>query len=220
MRYHPAGFSVKPAMGSKRFHVIGLTGGIASGKSQVAALLRARDVPVVDADQLARDVVQPGEAALAAIVSAFGPGVLAPDGTLDRRALGRLVFGDPEARARLEAITHPAIAARSLQAFATLQAQGHALVFYEAALLVETGGHRQLSALVVVSAPKEVQRARLLAREPDLTAAEADARIASQLPLSEKEAVADVVVRNDADLVTLASRVDDMLARLTRGLDG
>ncbi len=201
-------------------HVIGLTGGIASGKSTVADSLRRRGLPVVDADQLARDVVMPGEPALEAVVAAFGPGVLAGDGTLDRRALGKVVFDDPAKRKRLEAILHPAIAIRGQQALGQLRQAGYEMAFYEAALLVETGTWRAMSALVVVSAPAWLQRERVLARDPDLSAADADARIAAQMPLAKKEAAADFVVENDGTRSALEARIDEVLERLREKLDG
>lgn len=196
------------------FHVVGLTGGIACGKSTVAAMLRERGYPVVDADRLAREVVRPGEPALSEIVDAFGPGVLDASGGLDRRAMGRVAFSDPASRRRLEAITHPAIARRSQEAFARYRSEGHGIVFYEAALLVETGGWRAFPVLVVVSAPPALQRERLMAREPELTAADAESRIASQTSLAEKEAVADFVIVNDGDLAALEAAVDATIASL------
>ncbi len=195
-------------------HIVGLTGGIACGKSTVASILARRGYPVVDADQLAREVVEPGRPAHAAIVDAFGEAVLDDAGAIDRRKLGEIVFSDPERRKQLERITHPAIAMAGQRRFVQLRAEGHAMGFYEAALLVETGAAKAMSALVVVSSSAENQRARLLARDADLSVADADARIASQMPLVEKEAAADVVIRNDGDFDDLEQAVSDMLAAL------
>jgi len=183
--------------------VIGLTGGIASGKTSVARLLAEQGVPVVDADAVAREVVAPGGDVLAAITREFGEEVLGADGRLDREALGRLVFSDPGRRQRLEALTHPAIVARSAELFRQHAAAGHRLVVYEASLLVETGRHRDLDGLLVVAASPETQVARLMARD-GLDEAAARARLAAQLPLCDKVAVADVVIDNEGDLEALA----------------
>ena len=181
------------------FSVVGLTGGIGSGKSTVARIFAARGVPVVDADQVARDVVEPGSDGLREVVAAFGEDILAPDGRLDRAALGDRVFADAEARAALEGILHPRIAAASLARFTELAAEGHPYAIYEAALLVETGRHRSMGALVVVSVDLATQLARVQERD-GCTEEQARARVASQLPLAEKEAVADYVIRNDGSL--------------------
>jgi dephospho-CoA kinase len=196
--------------------IIGLTGGIATGKSTFAAALRARRVPVVDADALARDVVAPGSPALAEIVRAFGPGVLDGSGGLDRRAVGAMVFADPQARRRLESITHPAIRAAMVAETARLAAAGHDLVFYDAPLLFEVGLDRALDAVVVVWAPRDVQRARVVRRD-HVSPADADARLDAQLPVDEKAARADFVVDNAAE-GDLGPAADRLLADLRRGL--
>jgi dephospho-CoA kinase len=199
---------------------VGLTGGIASGKSTVGRFFRALGVAVVDADELARDVVAPGSDGLAEIVRAFGAEVLAVDGTLDRKRLGAIVFGDAEARRTLERITHPRIGVLSMQRLAARAAAGDTYAVYEAALLVENGTHRMMNALVVVAASKETQLARVMSRD-GLGAEEARARIAAQLPLAKKIEVADHVIWNDADLDTLRERTEAvhraLLARFGRG---
>lgn len=193
--------------------VIGLTGGIACGKSTVAAMLEARGVPVVDADVVARDVVAPGSEGAAAVRARFGDGAMDAAGGVDRKALARAVFADDEARAALNAILHPRIAAESARRLQALAAQGHRFGVYDAALLVETGSYRGMEALAVVSCSPEVQRARLVARNGgDLR--DADARIAAQLPLAEKERVASWVLRNDEGLDALAAQVDAWVAEL------
>jgi dephospho-CoA kinase len=197
--------------------LIGLTGGIASGKSTFAAALRAQGVPVVDADQLARAVVAPGSPALARIGQAFGPGVLAPDGTLDRQALGALVFADPAARRRLEAITHPAIREAMQAETERLAAAGHALAVYEAPLLYEVGLEGAMALVVVVHAPRAAQLDRLVKRD-GLSRAEAEARLAAQLPVEEKAARADVVIDNTQDGAPLAERAARLVADLRGGL--
>lgn len=187
-------------------HVLGLTGGIACGKSTVAAMFLSRGVPVVDADQVARDVVLPGSDGLREVIDKFGSEVLAPDGTLDRKALGAKVFGDESARLALNAIVHPRIAAESARRLAGLSDKGHAFALYEAALLVENGVYRSLNGLIVVTARPEVQLARLCARE-GLSEPEARARIGSQWPVSEKISVADWVIDNSDGREALQERV-------------
>ena len=197
---------------------VGLTGGIASGKSTVAAMLRDLGAAVVDADALAREVVEPGQPALDEIVSRFGGGVLAPDGRLDRARLATIVFGDPEARQALNAITHPRIAQLAAERGLALAAAGARLIFFEAALLVENGLHRGLAALVVVSVPPEIQLARLIARD-GLSEEEAWRRISAQLPLAEKVKVADHVIDNSGSLTQTRTQVEWVHARLTEELE-
>jgi dephospho-CoA kinase len=196
--------------------VVGLTGGIATGKSTFGAVLRARGVPVVDADVLAREVVAPGTPALAEIARAFGDGVLEAGGALDRRRLGAIVFADPAARRRLEGITHPAIREAMARETLRLATLGHDLVFYDAPLLFEVGLDPALDCVVVVWAPRDVQRERVVRRD-GITPGEADARLAAQLPVDEKAARADFVVDN-ADEEDLGPKADRLLADLRRGL--
>jgi dephospho-CoA kinase len=197
--------------------VVGLTGGIASGKSTFAAALRARGVPVVDADALARAAVAPGSPALGEIARAFGPDVLGPDGALDRKRMAALVFSDPDARRRLEAITHPAVRLAMAEETRRLAGAGHALAFYDTPRLYEVGLDGALDSVVVVWAPADVQRARIVARD-GLSPAEADARIAAQLPVDEKAARADFVVENTGAPDELGAKADRLLADLRRGL--
>jgi dephospho-CoA kinase len=164
---------------------------------------------------VAREVVAAGSPGLRAIVDAFGPDVLASDGTLDRKALGARVFADPAARRELEAITHPRIFARSMEKLGVVASSQAPYGVYDAALLVENGSYKMLQALVVVAAPRELQRARIVARD-GLSAADADARIDAQLPLERKVAVADHVIWNDADLETLRQRTLAVHEALTR----
>ncbi len=193
--------------------VIGLTGGIASGKSAVAALLREKGVPVVDADRVAREVVEPGRPALAELEAAF-PGVV-KDGVLDRKALGALVFADPAARRRLEAIVHPRIQAEVKARTEALARDGVPRVVYEAALIVENDLDASMDALIVVSVPEALQVARLATRD-GLSEAEARARIAAQAPLSKKLARADYVIENTGDLAELRRQVDHVWAEIER----
>jgi dephospho-CoA kinase len=196
--------------------LVGLTGGIASGKSTFAALLRARGVPVVDADALARAAVAPGTPALAEIARAFGPQVIAPDGTLDRRRMAAVVFADPEARRRLEAIVHPAVRRLLLEETARLSRDGHDLAFYDVPLLFEVGLERDLDSVVVVHAPRPLLRERLVRRD-GLDPADADARLAAQMDVEEKAARADFVVENVGPEGRLAEKADRLLADLRKG---
>ena len=191
--------------GAMTMHLFGLTGGIASGKSAVAARLRALGVPVIDADEVARGVVASGTVGLRAIVAEFGDGVLDAVGTLDRKALGRIVFAEDAKRKRLNAITHPLIGKR------TLERAGESLACYEAALLVENGAADAFRPLVVVSCPKEVQIARILARD-GATREEALARIRAQKPVAEKVAAADFVIDTDGPVEASARRTREVLA--------
>jgi dephospho-CoA kinase len=196
--------------------VIAVTGNIGSGKSTVARLLETRGAVRIDADQLARDVVAPGTAGLAAVVARFGPTVLSADGGLDRAALGRIVFDDEIARRDLEALTHPrirdAMAARIAEALAT----DAPLVAVEVPLLFETGLDRSFPATLLVAAPEDVRLQRVMARD-DLTAAEARARIAAQMPESEKRARATWVLDNHTGFADLTAAVDELWPTLTGG---
>lgn len=198
---------------------VGLTGGIASGKSTVGKLFRALGATVVDADEVAREVVEPGSEGLAEIVGTFGAEILADDGTLDRKKLGALVFEDASARKRLEAITHPRILARSMQRMAAAASRGEALALYEAALLVENGSYKMFQALVVVAASEPVQIARIRARD-GLDEAAARARLDAQFPLEKKVAVADHVIWNDGDLASLEARTREVHAALLARFGG
>jgi dephospho-CoA kinase len=196
--------------------VFGLTGGIGSGKSTVAALLRERGVPVVDADELAREALAPESPGLQAVIEGFGPDVLLPDGSLDRKRLGALVFSDPEARKKLNGITHPIVRRLSQERFAALEAQGVELAGYDVPLLFEVGLDQALRPVVVVAASEATQLERILARG-GLSRDEAKARIAAQLPLAEKRARADHVLENDGSLAQLSAQVDALVERLRAG---
>ncbi|HTP49686.1 MAG TPA: dephospho-CoA kinase [Anaeromyxobacteraceae bacterium] len=197
--------------------LVGLTGGIASGKSSFANALRRLGAPVIDADELARRAVLAGTPALEEVRSAFGDGVLGPSGELDRKRMAALVFADPEARRKLEAIVHPAVRRAVAVETARLAALGHALSFYDVPLLFETGLDRAVDLVVVVYAPRETQKRRLVARD-GISDAEAEARLAAQMPIEEKARLADVVVENDGDLASLALKAAPLLAALRSGL--
>jgi dephospho-CoA kinase len=173
-------------------YTVGLTGGIASGKSLVASQFEALGVPVLDADQVSRDVVAPGEPALAAIVEAFGPGALQPDGTLDRRAMRTLVFADPESRRKLEAITHPAIRTRI---GAWIDAQTAPYCILANAILLESGMDRLVDRVLVVDVTEQTQLERLTVRDridPTL----ARQMLAAQSPRKLRLDRADDVIEN------------------------
>jgi dephospho-CoA kinase len=198
--------------------VFGLTGGVASGKSTVARRLAELGVHVIDADEVARDVVRPGSDGLAAVVAEFGD-VLAPDGSLERKRLGARVFGDVAARRRLEALLHPRIAAETARRIAELDARGVELACYDAALLVENGLQGAFRPLVVVALSRAAQRERLMRRE-GIDAAEADRRIDAQLPLEAKVAAADVVLDNEGSIESLLAAVDRLVGELRRKTAG
>jgi dephospho-CoA kinase len=190
----------------------GLTGNIGSGKSTVGRMLAARGIPVVDADQVAREVVEPGSDALRDIASRF-PGVLRPDGSLDRKALAARVFADTREREALNAIIHPRIADEVASRMAALAAGGEKVAVYEAALIVENGLHEGLDGLILVTAPVAAQVERLRVRER-MEEAEARARIAAQLPASEKAKHATVVIDNSGTEADLQVKVERVVSRL------
>ena len=190
---------------------VGLTGGVASGKSTVAALLRELGAVVVDSDTLAREVVEPGTPGLAAVVEAFGPGVLTADGRLDRPALGAVVFGDEPARRRLEGILHPLIRARAAELEAA--APAGTVVVHDIPLLVETGQADRFDAVVVVDVPVETQVARMV-RDRGMSREDALARVKAQASREERLAVATQVVENNGTREDLRERVTEVLEEL------
>lgn len=194
--------------------VVGLTGGIACGKTTVAEMFADLGIPVIDADDLAREVVEPGAPGLQLIVDEFGEGVLDPSGRLDRKKVGEMVFGDEEARETLNAIMHPLIGAAGAEHIMAQQDNRAPYLLYEAALLVETRAYEAFSALIVVSAEESLQRLRLIARD-GFSVSEANARIGSQLPLARKITVADYVVTNNGDLDATREQVAEIHAKLS-----
>lgn len=201
----------------RKFLLVGLTGGIATGKSTVADTLRRLGAEVIDADQLARAVVAPGEPALAAIVREFGD-VRNPDGTLDRKKLGAIVFNDPARRKRLEAITHPAIRERLAARLKELQDQGfEGLVFFDAPVMIESGNYRTMDRLVVVFTDEATQRERLMARDA-MAPAEASQRMATQMPVVDKAKLADYVIDNCGDRAATEARTREVFQALLADL--
>ena len=192
---------------------VGLTGGIGSGKSTVSALLASYGAVVVDADVLAREVVAPGTPGLVAVVEAFGPAVLGPDGGLDRAALGATVFGDPAQLAKLNAILHPLIALRTAERFAAAAAAGASVVIHDVALLVENGLAGSYDEVVVVVAGPAAQLTRLVGLR-GLTADDARARMAAQASDEQRLAVATRVLHNDGPPEALEAQVQALWAGL------
>jgi dephospho-CoA kinase len=185
---------------------IGLTGGIASGKSTVANLFAALGVPIIDTDLLAREVVAPGSPLLAQIASHFGPAVLAADGSLDRRALRTRVFADPGERVWLEALTHPAIRTLTDE---RCNAAGGPYSIVAIPLLVETGGADRFDRVLVVDCDPTIQLARLTARD-GTTREEAQRMVSAQATREQRLAVADDVIRNDGDMASLRDQVEKL----------
>lgn len=190
---------------------VGLTGGIASGKSTVSAILAELGAIVIDADALAREVVARGTPGLEAVVAEFGPGLLTPEGDLDRPAMGALVFGDAEARKRLEAIIHPLVHQRSAELEA--EAPADAVVVHDIPLLAEVGRAGSFDAVVVVDAPAELQVSRMV-EDRGWSREEAESRIAAQASREDRLAIATHVVDNTGTLDELRRRVEQVYAEL------
>ncbi len=193
--------------------IYGLTGGIGSGKSAAAAIFEECGIPVVSADELSRIVVTPGSEGLAAVVAAFGEGVLAPDGELDRRKLGALVFKDPAQRARLEGILHPRIRDSFQDVLAALEATGQTLVVYEVPLLFENNLEKQMKAVILVCAPDDQRVARVMARDR-LSPEDVRARMAAQMDDQTRRGRAQYVLENDGDLDHLREQVEALLVKI------
>lgn len=192
---------------------IGLTGGIGSGKSVVTQMLERRGAAVVDGDRIARELVEPGQPALAAIVKRFGEQVLRPDGTLDRGGLAALVFSDPEALAALNAIMLPRIAQRTREMVDLAEAQGVRVLVQDLPLLVETGQQRQFDAVIVVQAPRDLRLDRLVRR--GMTRQDALARMQAQATDEQRRAVADFLIDNGGELGDTEAQVDQIWAALS-----
>jgi dephospho-CoA kinase len=198
-------------------YLIGLTGGIAAGKSVVAARLAELGAVHIDADKLAREVVEPGTPGLAAIAERFGPGVIAADGSLDRPALGAIIFTDPDARLALNAITHPAVSELGTQRMSEAEAADpHVIIVYDVPLLVEASqqsGYHSFDLIVVVQATIETRIHRMVELR-GLTRDEAVHRLNSQASDAERLALADVVIDSDGTLEHTLEQTDALWARL------
>ncbi|MHB8452042.1 MAG: dephospho-CoA kinase [Mycobacteriales bacterium] len=190
---------------------VGLTGGIGAGKSAVASRLAALGALVIDADFIAREVLAPGTPGLARVVAAFGPGVCRPDGSLDREALGRVVFADPDARHILEEITHPLIGARLAHQLAA--APPGAIVIHDVPLLVEKGLAAAYDAVIVVEAPEEVRVERLV-RLRGMSPEDARARVAAQTSDAHRRSIATFIIENDGGLDALDRLVGEIWSKL------
>ena len=193
--------------------LFGLTGGIASGKSTVAAKLRELGAAIVNADILSREVVEPDQPAWQKIVEQFGSGVIQADRTLDRQMLRKIIFDDPGARKRIEAIIHPRVRALAEQRIAEHQAAGAEIIVYEVPLLFEGNIHHWLRPVVLVACDPEIQIKRLQLRD---NVSEADARkhIAAQMSLDEKRKLADYIIENNGSLADLERQVEEVLAKI------
>jgi dephospho-CoA kinase len=192
---------------------VGLTGGIACGKSYVLRRLSAAGLRTLDLDEVARDLTAPGGAAYDDVVRSFGPAILAPDRTIDRRVLGEIVFRDPEARARLDALVHPRVRAEEARRIAVLGAEPGAVVVTDAALLVEAGVHLRFDRLVVVHCPPEEQRKRLRQRD-GIDEDAARARLAAQMPIAEKRRFGHLEVDTSGSLADTDREADRVAASL------
>jgi dephospho-CoA kinase len=201
-------------MERSKIRVIGLTGGIATGKSSVAHFLTEQGALVIDADDLSRAAVAPGSPALSRIAVEFGPGVLLPDGSLDRARVRDLVFADAGKRSQLERIIHPEVRRLADKHIAAAAAEGRRIVFYMAPLLIEAGGTGRVDEIWVVTVSPEVQRQRLMARD-GINRDEAQNIIASQLPLAEKERHGRIVIDNSGTPEELRRRLAEIWARET-----
>jgi dephospho-CoA kinase len=192
---------------------VGLTGGIGSGKSEVSARLAAQGAMVIDADAIAREVVEPGTDGLAEVVDAFGPEVLLPDGTLNRPRLGDIVFADPELRGKLNAIIHPRVGARMAELERT--AGPGAIVVFDVPLIAESGRSDAYDLVVVVDAPPRVQLERLVRRR-GMTPEQARARMQAQASREQRLAIADIVIDNSGSLAELDRQAGDLWSELRR----
>ncbi|MFJ7628105.1 dephospho-CoA kinase [Streptomyces sp. NPDC097595] len=192
---------------------VGLTGGIGAGKSEVSRLLVGHGAVLIDSDRIAREVVEPGTPGLAAVAEEFGPGILSPDGTLDRPALGAIVFADPDRLAALNAIVHPLVRDRSAEL--EKAAGPDSVVVHDVPLLTENGLAPLYDLVVVVDAAPETQLDRLV-RLRGMTEEDARARMAAQATREQRRAIADLVIDNDGPVEELAARVREVWAELTR----
>ena len=194
--------------------VLGVTGNIAAGKSSVAGELERRGAVVVDADQLARDVVAPGSATLTAIVARFGRDILQPDGRLDRGKLGELVFADPAAREQLNRIVHPAIAAHAAARLQELRSRNDIpLIVYEAPLLFEAGAEERVDKVLMVRIDP-AEQLRRLSRRDGFSRTAAEQRMRAQMPQEEKIARADYVIDNSGSFEDTCKQIDALWPRL------
>lgn len=192
--------------------IIGLTGSIATGKSTVSRMLKEKGYKIVDADEISRQVVEPGSTVLEEIASVFGSDLILPTGELDRDKLGALIFNDPLEREKLNKIIHPAIRQEMVRQKEFWLEKGSQTVIMDIPLLFESKLQSYVEKIIVVSVAPSIQRERLMARN-NLSLEEADARITSQLPVSEKEKGADAVINNDGTLEETERQLDAILSK-------
>ncbi|MCL2760370.1 MAG: dephospho-CoA kinase [Desulfuromonadales bacterium] len=188
---------------------IGLTGGIASGKSTVAEMLQTAGIPVIDADELSREVVQPGSPCLNRIIAEFGNDILNNDETLNRKALAGIIFGDQERRKTLESILHPAIASLASEKLHELEDSGKPVAVYMAPLLIEAGIYKNMDEIWVVYVNKKTQLKRLVSRD-NLSIAEAEMRLSSQMPMEEKIKYGKIIIDNNGDIAGLKQQIEEI----------
>lgn len=195
--------------------ILGLTGGIATGKSTVSKRFKSvHNLPVVDADVIARQVVEPGTSAYRKIVNHFGSSILLPDGHLDRPALGRVVFNNEKERQFLNSVVHPAVRKEMLRQVISAYIRGHDIVILDVPLLFESNLARFCSKTVVVTCDDSKQFERLRARDPHLSEEDARSRIAAQFPMEKKEKMATYVIDNNGSLEQLYAQVDDLVKNI------
>jgi dephospho-CoA kinase len=193
---------------------VGLTGGIATGKSVVGEIFVELGCHLIDSDQITHELLQPGQSVHAMVVKEFGEQILAADGTVDRRILGNIVFRDPSARARLNGLVHPAIIQRQLQWLAQMEEQDpHTIAIVAAALMIEVGTFKNYDKVIVVTCSPQIQRERLRTRS-SLSEDQIEARIRSQMPLEEKVKYADFVVDNSGSIAETREQVRQIFAQL------
>lgn len=188
-----------PKKNTKKYIVAGLTGGIASGKSTIGGFFSGFGAKVIDADAVARKIVQPGQPALKAIADTFGREVLLPNGQLNRPALAEIIFGNAAAKTKLDSITHPIILAEMQQQTARLAQKKHPVIIWEVPLLFESGFYRDTDVSILVYTPENIQLERLMTRD-GISKEQALQRINSQMPLQQKKELATIIIENDGDL--------------------
>lgn len=202
-------------MNNKPGFRIGLTGGIASGKSTVSGMLRQRGAVVIDTDQLAREVTRPGSEALAAISRQFGPEVLNSDGSLRRDLVGKIVFADPTQKKWLESLLHPLIREKAEEQARVAMEAGEGIVVFDVPLLFESGWNEHVDSIWTVFVPPEIQQQRLIHRDR-FSVEDAKARIASQWPIADKAARSDVVIDNSGEMENTRRQVEEAWAQVLR----
>ena len=193
---------------------VGLTGGIASGKSTVGRMLAERGCKVIDSDRITRQLFEPGNPVNAAVAKAFGPAVVVSDGSIDRKVLGEMVFNNAELRQTLNSIVHPAMLQRQAEFLAQAAAEdARAIGIVEAALIIEVGNHKNYDKVIVVTCSAKVQRQRLQERW-GLTREQIEARMESQMPIEEKVRFADFVIDNSGDIGKTRQQVEEVYRQL------